>query len=210
MGKLQGGILGTMTGKVGGVVGSTWKDKNTLRSYRSSIAVSQTAASVQARNAFASAVGLTLKISGALARPFWQRFEKSMSGYNALLSSVRKSFTNAGVFVPTDLVISKGKMEETTFTAKVVSGGVLRIEWDTTTGGYKLNNDLPVLVVINQDGSLAKAFDNVALNATRATGGVELPLSEWVVGIDGHAYLAFRRADGSMVSNSSYATIVAA
>ncbi len=34
MGKLEEGILGKMTGKVGPVVGSKWKGVNTVRSYQ--------------------------------------------------------------------------------------------------------------------------------------------------------------------------------
>lgn len=203
MGKLQGGILGTMTGKVGGVVGSTWKDKNTLRSYRSSIAVSQTAAAVNGRTTFAKAVTLTGLIAAKLARPYWQRFQKSMSGYNALLSSVRASFTNAGVFVPGNLVISRGKLEEQPIIEVSVSGAVGNISWFSQLKGYQLSSDLPVLVLVKADGSNAIAFDSDDLNVTRFDDSAVFDPTTIGFTTGDYAYLAFRRADGSVVSNSA-------
>ena len=113
MGKLQGGILGIMTGKVGGVVGSTWKDKNTLRSYRSSIAVNNTAKAVAAKDVFSQCVAKAVQINGVIGRDLWQRFEKSQSGYNALVAQFRAAYDASNNFIAENLLLSKGKIEET-------------------------------------------------------------------------------------------------
>lgn len=201
---MQAGILGTTTGKVGGVVGSTWKNKNTMRAYRATIATSQTAAAVNSRSAFKKGMALTQQIGGVLARPLWQRFEKSMSGFNALMSSVRKSFDLAGAFHSDLLYTSKGKIEPTDITEIIELTNSVSITYPTTTKGYQLAADVPFLTVVNATGTKAVAFDGRDGSFSRS-GGIfvsgDIPfLAEGAY----NCYLSFMRADGSMVSDSTF------
>lgn len=204
MGKLQGGILGIMTGKVGGVVGSTWKDKNTLRAYRSSIAVNNTAKAVASKTIFAECVAKAIQINGVIGRDLWQRFEKSQSGYNALVAQFRKAYNNSNVFVPEDLILSKGKIEETPILSASldVAGKVMTITWGTATTGYQLPSDIPYVVIMSEDNKALKAYSGDDLSTMRSDGEIVVTNFQNSEGLLLYVYLMFRRNDGTMTSTS--------
>ena len=204
MGKLQGGILGIVTGKVGGVVGSTWKDKNTLRSYRSSIAVNNTAKAVAAKDVFSQCVAKAIQINGVIGRDLWQRFEKSQSGYNALVAQFRAAYDADNNFVAENLILSKGKIEETTIASKSMEPvrKSITITWSPTTTGYQLPTDIPYVVLMTADGLVLKAYSGEDFGKTRAAGTITVPNFEHEAEFNKQIYLMFKRADGTMVSNS--------
>lgn len=204
MGKLQGGILGIMTGKVGGVVGSTWKDKNTLRSYRASIAVNNTAKAVAAKDVFSKCVAQAVQINGVIGRDLWQRFEKSQSGYNALVAQFRAAYDSNNVFMEEDLILSKGKIEETPIVSATIdpASKAITLVWNTATIGYQLATDIPYIVLCSTGGEALKAYAGSDMNKTRALGTITVPNFEHEGSYDKYVYLMFRRADGTMVSNS--------
>ncbi len=210
MGKLQGGILGIMTGKVGGVVGSTWKDKNTLRSYRSSIAVNNTAKAVASKNVFAECVEKAIQINGVIGRDLWQRFEKSQSGYNALVAQFRSAYDSNNSFVHTQLILSKGKIEETPIVSATINAGTkaITVTWNTATTGYQLSSDIPYVVLMSVDFKVLKAFNGDDLLTKRSDGEIVIPNFQQAGTYVKHVYLMFRRNDGTMSSNSVYAISV--
>lgn len=204
MGKLQGGILGIMTGKVGGVVGSTWKDKNTLRSYRSSIAVNNTAKAVAAKDVFSQCVAKAIQINGVIGRDLWQRFEKSQSGYNALVAQFRAAYDVNNTFREESLILSKGKIEITPILSAEINVGTkaITVAWNTANTGYQLSTDIPYVVLLTSDGLVLKAYSGEDLGTTRAAGTITVPNFKHEAEFNKQVYLMFRRADGTMVSNS--------
>ena len=204
MGKLQGGILGIMTGKVGGVVGSTWKDKNTLRSYRASIAVNNTAKAVAAKDVFSQCVAKATQINGVIGRDLWQRFEKSRSGYNALVAQFRAAYDAANNFVSENLILSKGKIEETAIYDANINAATkaITVTWNTANTGYQLSSDVPYVVVMTTGGEVLKAYSGDDLAVTRAAGTITIPNFVYEASYDKYVYLMFKRADGTMTSNS--------
>ena len=209
MGKLQGGILGIMTGKVGGVVGSTWKDKNTLRSYRSSIAVNNTAKAVASKNIFSECVARAIQINGVIGRDLWQRFEKSQSGYNALVAQFRSAYDSSNVFVPGDLILSKGKIEETPIVSAVYNSAVKKVTltWGTATTGYQLPSDIPYVVVMSENGEVLKAYNGEDLQVKRSNGQMDVTNIQNSEHFPLHVYLMFKRNDGTMTSTSFFTEI---
>lgn len=209
MGKLQGGILGIMTGKVGGVVGSTWKDKNTLRSYRSSIAVNNTAKAVASKTVFAECVAKAIQINGVIGRDLWQRFEKSQSGYNALVAQFRAAYNSSNVFEPENLILSKGKIEETPILSGTYDSGVKKvtITWSTATTGYQLPSDIPYVVVMSEENKALKAYSGDDLLTKRSDGSMEVTNIPFSGDYPLYVYLMFKRNDGTMTSTSVFKEI---
>lgn len=206
MGKLQGGILGIMTGKVGGVVGSTWKDKNTLRSYRSSIAVNNTAKAVASKTVFAECVEKAIQINGVIGRDLWQRFEKSQSGYNALVAQFRSAYLGNNVFTPNALILSKGKIEETPIQSASINATTkdITITWNTATTGYQLSSDIPYVVIMSTDYQVLKAYNGDDLLTRRSDGEIVIPNFQHDGTYNKFVYLMFKRNDGTMVSTSTF------
>lgn len=207
MGKIKQGILGAVSGKVGGVIGSTWKGIAYLKVMPASVANPNTAAQQSQRGSFAGIVMVASVLLSQIVKPLWDRFAQFESGYNAFVSANIKTFVN-GVFTNfSDFIISRGKLvgaENLAFTASN-NDPVIGFSWDDNTGeGDALATDKPYMVVYNETqgnwGQNAGAKD-------RAFGSETLEMPTPVATNDIlHVYFGFRRLDGTSVSDSQYLT----
>lgn len=107
MAKIRSGILGNTRGKVAGVVASQWKDVNYLREYTKP-ANPRTDAQIVQRTKMSDAVSFCKPLVGPIFNNFTDKFQKSMSGFNAFISQ------NIILFTPTvDLLaveVTTGKL----------------------------------------------------------------------------------------------------
>lgn len=81
MARIRSGVLGNIRGKVAGVVGSQWKDKNYLREYVLP-ANPNTAAQQTHRAKMTDVVEFCKSLVGPVFNAYTDRFQKSMSGFN--------------------------------------------------------------------------------------------------------------------------------
>ncbi len=86
MAKLRSGILGQLRGKVAGVVGSQWKDKNYIREYVRP-ANPNTAAQQTQRAKMSDVVAFCKPLVGSVFNAYTDRFQKSMSGFNRFIKT---------------------------------------------------------------------------------------------------------------------------
>lgn len=207
MGKIPQGILGGVSGKIGGVVGSSWKGINVLKTKPLSVANPRTAGQIAQRGRFSNVVAFAQGILSEIIKPLWDRFAGQMSGFNRFVSANIELFDNALPVLAADLVISTGRMASTIQTAfaDFVAGSFsLSVTWDNDSGsGFKLDSDEAYIVVVNE--TTGQVF--AASGATRLTGFQEVTFPEVLASGDViNAYLAFRRADGTVVSETSFRT----
>ena len=205
MGKIPQGILGGVSGKIGGIVGSSWKGINVIKTKPLSVANPRTAAQVAQREKFANCVAFAGVILASVIKPCWDRFASRESGYNAFISQNVALFATVKPDPPATLVTSKGKMAKTDITAVASADGtkVLTIDWSDDSGeGFKLSTDEVHIVAQNAvNGSII----GVATAATRVDTTVNVSMKEDNASADTIlVYLTFRRADGTVVSNNSY------
>lgn len=205
MGKITQGILGPFSGKCGGIVGGSWKGVATIKGYQPQVANPRTAGQIANRNALAYVVAFAQAILATLIKPLWDRFQSGMSGYNAFVSANKALFTGETPSDYSALVISRGKMAATAIDSAAAdeSSSQVTVTWADDSGeGFKLATDKAYICVADPIGPAVYGF---ATNAVRSA--TEAVLSMPVSTLGGHAYhvyLAFLRADGSVVSNSSY------
>jgi len=209
MGKILQGILGGVSGKIAGVVGSSWKGIPVIKAKPLSVANPRTAGQVAQRGAFSQVVAFATLILATVIKPLWDRFAIRQSGYNAFVSTNIDNFDVDGIVDYSALIISKGKMASTAIGAitSADSDATVQISWVDDSGeGYKLATDEAYGVVINETGD---TVGSVAAGAVRTAGTVSVELTANASTADTlHAYLAFRRSDGTVVSNTSYDTDV--
>lgn len=210
MGKIYQGILGPVSGKVGGTVGSSWKGISLVKGYQPVVSNPQTAAQVANRDKMGFVVMFAQAILATVIKPLWDRFASKMSGYNAFVSANKALFTTE---IPSDysaLVISSGKMAATTGTSPVVdvSDTTASIEWVDDSGqGFKLATDKAYITVAN---ATKKTVEGGISPNTRNDASATLALQNaYTAGDVCHVYLSFLRADGSVVSNSSHIQVAA-
>ena len=154
MGKIKQGILGAVSGKVGGVIGSSWKGIAYLKVMPASVANPNTAGQQTQRSAFSGIVAIASDLLSATVKPLWDRFAQFQSGYNAFVSANIATFVGSVFTYPENFIISRGKLvgfDNPSLAAPVGNTGVT-VSWDDNTGeGDALATDEAYLVFYNED-----------------------------------------------------------
>jgi hypothetical protein len=202
MGKLRNGILGSITGKVSGVVGSTWKGINTLRAYAVPSNPNSTLQQTQ-RGLFSFVVNVAKLVIGTVIVDLWNPFATTMSGFNYFCKKCLLAITSDSDYA--NLVMSIGSLEAETITAftYTTGTGAASIEWTMSGLGNGEGTDVAGVVVIDADNNIA--FVDLS-NSTRTNGSCDINIGAGRTPTSLHGYLIFQRGSGSTleVSNSSY------
>lgn len=204
MAKIPQGILGGLSGKIGGVVGSSWKGINVLKTKPLSVANPKTAGQIAQRTKFANTVEFAGVILATTIKPLWDRFASKMSGYNEFIKVNLDLFAAEMPNPLADLVISKGKMAKTEMLTAIadVSDKNISVDWNDDSGtGFKLETDVAYVVIVNVTKDVVEGFSSTGV---RVDTSVAFNIAHTFVDTDVmHVYLAFKRADGTIVSNTS-------
>lgn len=210
MGKINQGILGGVSGRVGSVVGASWKGVPTIRVYQPNVSNPQTAAQTTQRTAFSNITKIASSLLTPLIKGFWDRFAVKQSGYNAFIAANK---LESGGFQSdaSSIVFSRGKLSATkVFTAKSTPAGYEFDQDEAPVTRYDLDTDEFYGILYN---STKKEYFSARL--TDSTG--EVPATRGAVDSCYLLYTAlpstwepetdvvkgagvFRRADGSYVS----------
>jgi hypothetical protein len=205
MGTIKQGILGGFSGKVANVVGSSWKGIAVMKSLPLSVANPKSSAQVAQRTKFSNVTVCASSILSSVIKPLWDRFAQKMSGYNDFIRTNIDLFAGTSPSVFADFIISQGIMAKTPITVaySIIGEDDLSCEWDDTDlSGYKLADDKAYLLALTSNSS--KPFF-MSLDRTRTQGSatVDFPFN-LIEGTVVHLYLAFARADGTIVSDTAY------
>ena len=203
MGKINQGILGGFSGKVGTVVGSTWKSINYMRALAVNVHDAKSEKQLCQRGKFRTVVNFTKTITPFL-RVGFQEHEYRQSAVNAassyLLRYAAEGCGSEAALNFDKVRVSQGSLTAATDATVQVTAGKATFSWtDNSDTGDAQATDTAMALAYNKDRQ--EAVYRMAI-ATRADGTAELTLpTNW----DGEAlaiYLAFCSADGQHVSNS--------
>ena len=211
MGKIPQGILGGVRGSVGNVTGASWKGVNYLKTKPLSVANPRTSGQVGQRNKMSGVVMVAVFLLTAIVKPLWDRFASKMSGYNDFVRSNIALFINGVLATPANLVISKGKMAKTDIDSisPQKASHPQTINWVDDSGeGYKLATDIFYGVMWNEstDEWAFSTYNNKREDGESCIDLETLPVTGNIL----HTWIAFKRADGTIVSNTAYKTITVA
>ena len=203
MATFRQGILGGFSGKVGTVVGSTWKSINYMRALAVNVHNPNTVKQQCQRGKFKVVLQFCKTITPFL-RVGFQEHEYRQSAVNAA-SSYLLRYAAEGCGSEAALNFDKVRVSQGSLTAAEnasaeVTAGKVTFSWtDNSDTGDAQATDTAMALAYNKDRQ--EAVYRMAI-ATRADGTAELTLpTNW----DGEAlaiYLAFCSADGQHVSNS--------
>lgn len=206
MGKIKQGILGGFSGKVANVVGSSWKGIAVMKSLPLSVANPRTAAQLLQRNRFSLLVGFAASLLSTIVKPLWDRFAQKMSGFNDFVSNNFDAFFVGQAAIDYEkLVISKGKMLAPTISAITeIEPGIITITFSSDDSDpYALADDQVYLAAIDIESK--KAFPLSAGEYTRDDSPISITLpANLDTTHDHYVYMAFKRIDGTIVSDSGY------
>ena len=210
MGIIWQGILGGVSGRVGNVIGSSWKGIPVLKSRPLSVANPRTTQQVHYRDRLTKLVALASPINSSIIIPLWNRFASRMSGYNAFIQANSEAFNSSMAFVPASFFISRGRMASTAIInadIQTVNTECLVSYSPSITDSFQTSDDVPFAVITSNTGVLKgfKAGENARSDDSMLVTAV--PGASFAVG--DLCFLAFRRPDGSVVSNTSFKALIA-
>jgi hypothetical protein len=203
MGTIKQGILGGFSGKVGTVIGGSWKGISYMRSQAQSIKNPRTEAQMEQRSKFALTLAF-LKPVTAYVRTGFKTYANKQTAFNAAMSYVVKNAVT-GTYPDYALdfslaLVSRGSLMPAENAAAVAGTGKIAFTWTDNSGvGDAMATDLAMPLVFNKDKGEA-VFNTAA--ATRADGTAEVNTPADWVGDKVELYLGFISADGKTVANS--------
>lgn len=208
MAKMKQGIFGGLSGKVGNLTGSSWKGTPVVKSRPQSVAYPATTGQVAQTTKMSAIVAFCKLILSGWIKPLWDRAAVGMSGYNAFVKANIAEFADGEINDYANLVMSKGTMSPTSATDWNLNSGatVSTIEWNgAEVSGLQLPTDVAYALIINETTGEV----SVASGAARSTGELSIDFADpLALGDVCHCYLAFKRANGTVISSNSYSKIV--
>jgi len=203
MAKIRSGVLGNTRGKVAGVVGSQWKDVNYIREFVKP-ANPDTAAQQAQRNKMRLTVAFGKPLVGPIFNAYTDKFQKSMSGFNAFIKQNIDIF--AGAIAYEDILISTGKLHAPVSSAAVYNSGTGACVFtvDTGLGNNGADDDSLFAAVYDKD---SKLWYFAAAEVDRSTGTITVTCDTGLTATDLQTYVLAAQYSGtivSMISTSIY------
>jgi hypothetical protein len=208
MGVIKQGILGAFSGKVGGVIGGSWKGIAYMRTIPANVTNPRTAAQVAQRTKMTAMVFLAQALLVGIVKPLWDRFANKMSGYNYFVQQNIAQISALGVITYSALRTSIGSLTgfSSWSVAVPLASFEVEVDFDDDAGsGTALGTDGVYVAVYRESTDEWTVSSNVVTRADLST--VVVQSSASVSGEVFHVYISARRADGTLVSNSQYLTL---
>ena len=203
MGEIKQGILGGFTGKVGTVIGSTWKNVCYMRAKAINVANPRTLKQQHQRAKLTVAVGF-LKRMMPYIRVGFRLQATGCTAYNAAMSYLlNHAITGSGTDVSIDynrVLVASGSLQPV-YNAKVtVADTQVTFSWeDNSYMGDASATDVAMPLLYNKE---RKEVIYLLDGATRSEGTLEMSIPEVWKGEALAIYLAFRSADNEAQTNS--------
>ena len=203
MGTIKQGILGGFSGKVGTVVGSTWKSVHYMRALAVSFSDPRTEKQKNQRSKFTAAVNFTKAMTPFL-RFGYKEFSGQQSAFNAAVSYILKhAMKGSGTNVSIDYnkaLVTRGSLVPALDATVTVNESKVTFAWTDNSGmGDATVTDTAMLLAYNKDKGMA-VYDIAAATRSNAKAELKLP-ANWKD--DALAiYLGFCNEDVTNVANS--------
>lgn len=207
MATIKQGILGGFSGKIGNIVGSSWKGVAVMKAQPLSVANPKTALQVENRTTFSTGVAFAKSINAEVIKPLWDRFATRMSGFNMFLQLNYVKF-KAGSDLAGKVKLGQGVMASTVMTSVDGREATLAVDfnWTNDSGeGYKLADDEVFCAVWNTN---MEVLGFSAGSATRDSETVKVICSKLTAGETVYTGICFRRKDGTIVSETTNTDVV--
>lgn len=207
MAKILNGILGGGSGKVGGVIMSSWKGIDTLKAYAIP-SNPQSAGQTTQRNKFSGVLNFLQLILATVIQSYWDPFATAMSGFNRAMSVNLLAWATATAF--DDAIVAEGNLEPETIascTYNDATGDTVLSHSDNQLGNGA-PTDSCVIVVVDTANDIAFVSDGIT---TRTEGGDTIDIGPDRIAANLKAYIFFHRGTGEtlIVSNSDYYQVTA-
>jgi len=209
MAKLKESVVGVLVGKIGQVVGSTWKGISVLRVLPAKIANPKTDKQLTQRQKWAVTMHFLQPLSQFLELGF-RSYAVGMTGINAAMqynikNALTGSWPNIAIDYPNALVAKGNLAGALNAVASSTVAGTVKFDWDDNSGEIGASStDKTLLVIYNPSQNQAVTVNELA---ERADGTQTVTVPDSFSGDLVQCYMAFIAEDGT-VSNSAFAGAV--
>jgi hypothetical protein len=205
MGTIKKGILGGFSGKVGTVVGASWKGISYMRSLPQKVKNPRTEGQLSQRTKFALALSILKPMTGFL-RTGWKLYAHKQTPMNAAMSyTLANAISGAYPDYEIDaskILVSRGSLATAANATAAVAGGSIEFSWDDNSGvGSAKQTDKALIAIVNPAKGEA-ITDTAGAERQEGTQTVALP-ADWA-GDEVQVYLGFISEDNKEVANSVY------
>lgn len=205
MGVIKRGILGGFSGKVADIVGSSWKGIAVMKSRPLSVANPRTPAQTGQRDKFAGIVGVGSFLLTQIIKPLWDRFAQQQSGYNAFISANIATFVGSVFTNFADFIISRGSLVGAAISDVTAVNGapnvVIAYPNNAGTGNAGASDEVYAVVY----NATKDEWGQAGAESIRSNEEIEVVMpTNCVTGNLLKVYIAFRRPDGTIVSDTSF------
>ena len=205
MGTIKQGILGGFSGKVGTVIGSSWKGISYMRGRAQNVKNPRTEGQMEQRSKFSLTLEF-LKPITAYIRTGYKMYANKQTAFNAAMSYIVKNAVS-GIYPNymldfSQVLVSRGTLTQPLNANAAMSAGKVSVSWTDNSGqGDAQPIDVAMPLAFNTDKGEAVFSTN---SATRADQLAELTFPADWVGDTVEIYIGFISADGINVANSLY------
>lgn len=210
MAKIKQGILGGFSGKVAGVVGTSWKGRAVMKSRPLSVSNPKTDAQVAQRGKFSDIAELASAILTTFVQPVENPISGDISGYNKFVKDNKAAFTDGHAINPGKFMCGGGKLVNLESASLAVSLGddEVVLSWTNSAGMSALRlTDKVYCAVVNAKGELVCVSSGTS---TRNDGSVTMSITDesavLQIGDTAYAIYAVVSADGRDVSVATNCT----
>jgi len=206
MSTIKQGILGGFSGKVGTVIGATWKGISYMRGIAASVTNPRTPAQLNQRAKFATALRFIQPLTPFL-RVGFKNYAVGMTAFNAAMSyNLQNAVT--GIYPTYEIdyskaLITRGNLPGALNPAVTASStGKIHFTWeDNSSDTNAMSTDKVLLVVYNPIRN--QAITIVAGN-TRVSGSQTVTVPASFTGDEVQCFIAFQDANQFELSNSQF------
>lgn len=206
MGKISQGILGGLSGKVGNIIGGSWKGIDYIRIKPSSVANPRTVGQVNQRTKFSSVLEF-LQPNKEFLRIGYKNYAVKRTEFNSAMSYL---LNNAITGIAPDFTVDysnallsrgslSGVLNGTTLTT---IPGQVDFNWDDNSDEGNANTTDKAMVLVYNPSKKESIYILDGALRTAETQSISIPNT--YAGDTIEMFMAFVSADGSQVSNSIY------
>lgn len=211
MGSYNKGILGPFRGKVGAVIGYSWRGKDLMRGLPKEITGEPSLAQIEQRAKFSTVIRFLTPIQGIVGAYFGKE-QNAKSPFNLatgyhLSEAIKPGPDDSWQIDYPKVLISRGDLRGVD-NPKITAGeaGQITLSWNDNSGqGSADPTDQLIVVVYSTEMSEFVQFNPAA---TRKEGSVVLTIPGYLSGSLAEVWATFVTANGNLAATSSYAGTV--
>ena len=206
MGKISQGVLGGFSGKIGNVIGGSWKGIDYMRIKPSSVANPRSVGQVDQRTKFTAALQFLQPLKD-FVKVGYKSYANKMTEFNSAMSY---TLNNAIIGISPDFIVdyssallSRGSLPGALNPAvSSTDAGEVTLVWsDNTLNGTAAATDKSLIALYNPNkGEAILTLEGAA----RSVGQQALVVPDNYSGDDLEVYISFQSLNSSLVSNSIY------